>query len=69
MTRVMRSTVVEARGGCDRCPVQWSGKNALALAARHHDKTRHPTWAEQTQRTHYGEAGTRRGAGAEARLL
>lgn len=57
VNRQQHTAVTEARGGCHRCAgAQWQGKNALALAARHHDKTKHPTWAEQTQRTEYGGA-------------
>lgn len=55
MARAMTSHVTSARGGCERCPQRWDGKNALALAARHHDLTQHPTWAEVTQRTEYGQ--------------
>jgi hypothetical protein len=57
MSRQQHTTVTGARGGCNRCAgAQWQGKNAMAQAARHHDKTTHPTWAEQTQRTEYGGA-------------
>ena len=55
MARTQHTEVTSARGGCNRCAgVHWTGKNALAQAARHHDSTNHPTWAEQTQRTEYG---------------
>jgi hypothetical protein len=60
IARTMNSHIVSARGGCERCSKTWEGKNALALAAKHHDQTRHATWAEQTQRTQYGTAGARR---------
>jgi hypothetical protein len=53
----MHSEIISARGGCERCSVMWGGKNALAQAARHHDKTKHPTWAETVQRTEYGGRG------------
>lgn len=56
MARAMTSHVTGARGGCHRCSASWNGRNALALAAQHHDKTHHPTWAEVTQRTEYGSA-------------
>lgn len=54
MKRVSASQVVTGSGGCHRCASKWDGKTALANAARHHDKTRHPTWGEQTLRTEYG---------------
>jgi len=57
MARAMASRVISARGGCVRCGATWNRKNALALAAQHHDKTRHQTWAEVTQRTEYGAHG------------
>lgn len=56
MSRQSRTVIVEAHGGCDRCAAKFDGKNALAVAALHHDRTRHPVWVEQTQRTHYGDA-------------
>ena len=67
MARQHHTTVTNAKGGCGRCNAQWDGKNAVAMAARHHDNTRHPTWAEQTQRTEYGGGGssTKRGSGQE----
>jgi hypothetical protein len=52
--RQSQSRLISMRGGCQRCTAKWDGKNALALAAKHHDQTRHPTWAEQTTRTEYG---------------
>ncbi|KKL45291.1 hypothetical protein LCGC14_2357180, partial [marine sediment metagenome] len=33
---------------------KWEGKNALAVAARHHDSTGHTTWCEQTISVRYG---------------
>jgi hypothetical protein len=57
MARAMASRVISARGGCNNCNASWNRKNALALAAQHHDKTRHLTWAEVTQRTEYGAHG------------
>lgn len=68
--RQQHTTVIEARGGCDRCAAQWDGKNAVAMAARHHDNTRHPTWAEQKQRTEYGgNAGRTRPVTGQEKLL
>ncbi len=39
-----RSTTREA--GCHVChtAAHWTGANAQAVAARHHDQTGHPTW-------------------------
>jgi hypothetical protein len=45
--------------GCFTCKGTeyiWASKNAMALAARHHDKTGHPTWADQNLSVHYGDA-------------
>lgn len=59
MTR-RTSTHSEVRGGCHDCkgatPI-WTGKNAMALAARHHDATGHQTWAEQMLSITYGDTG------------
>jgi hypothetical protein len=33
----------------------WDSKNAMALAAKHHDKTGHPTWADQNLSVRYGD--------------
>lgn len=45
-------------GGCWVCQpdgsLMWQGKNAMAVAARHHDSTGHRTWAEQHLTVHYG---------------
>lgn len=55
----MREThagIVSRMAGCFVChsEAQWTGKNALALAARHHDATGHPTWCEQVMSVRYG---------------
>lgn len=45
--------------GCYQCggvDARWHGKNALALAARHHDSTGHTTWCEQVMSVRYGPA-------------
>ncbi|WP_234055901.1 hypothetical protein [Xanthobacter sp. NM-44] len=45
--------------GCYHCggaDARWHGKNALALAARHHDSTGHTTWCEQVMSVRYGPA-------------
>lgn len=55
--REKSSGITGAIGGCRTChggEAHWQGKNALACAARHHDATGHPTWAEQTIVVHYG---------------
>lgn len=55
MKRATHTTIINQRGGCTMCAgLVWSGANAVAMAARHHDRTRHKTWAEQTQRIEYG---------------
>ena len=68
MSRVSKTVVVNAFGNCERCSARWNGKNALALAAQHHDRTGHVTVADQTQRTRYGDA-RKPGRAKEARLL
>jgi len=60
MTRV-KSTTTEHRAGCLVCTgtaAIWTGKNALAVAARHHDATGHATWADQILQVRYGSADT-----------
>lgn len=69
MVRMHEGKIVGGRGGCDRCSKQWSGPTALAQAARHHDQTQHPTWAEQTVRTQYGGAVLKDKRAAEPRML
>ena len=56
-----RPTHVErdVRAGCSTCQDRWSGKNAQAVAARHHDKTGHETWVEVVMRVRYGRARER----------
>ena len=47
MTDRATSTVRELQAGCYTChgtAAHWTGPNAQALAARHHDRTDHPTW-------------------------
>lgn len=56
MKRLARtsSTVV---GGCFVCngsAAIWTAKNAMAIAARHHDTTGHSTWAQQSLFVRYG---------------
>jgi hypothetical protein len=51
------STYRECMGGCFVCwgsDAQWTGPNAQALAARHHDSTGHNTWADIQLQVRYG---------------
>lgn len=46
-----------AQAGCFVCNnglARWFGANAVGVAARHHDATGHPTWADQVISTRYG---------------
>lgn len=56
MTREKRQTRhVEA--GCRTCHgdrAHWTGANAQAVAARHHDSTGHPTWCKVSLSVAYG---------------
>ena len=55
--RETRSGITHSMAGCHQChgtEAQWSGKNALAVAARHHDATGHTTWCEQVMSVRYG---------------
>ena len=48
-----------ATAGCVTCHGQgtgWTGANALALAARHHDATQHATWCDTHLSVRYGDA-------------
>lgn len=48
-----------ATAGCATCHGQgtgWTGANALALAARHHDATGHATWCDTHLSVRYGSA-------------
>lgn len=50
-------TATDVSAGCFVChgsDAVWTSKNALALAARHHDSTGHQTWAEQHLSIRYG---------------
>ena len=56
MTRVV-ATSSTAIAGCFVCNGSlaiWTTKNAMALAARHHDATGHMTWADQSLTVRYG---------------
>ncbi len=51
---------VSIMAGCFNCHGDksvWEGKNALGVAARHHDATGHATWCERVLVTRYGERG------------
>jgi hypothetical protein len=67
MTRVT-FTGVDCQGGCVACvglrskPL-WISRNAMALAARHHDATGHQTWCEQVLSVTYGDADISGGGG------
>lgn len=52
-------TTRQVRAGCYECHggrPHWLGRNAVALAARHHDATGHRTWGDQAINTVYGDA-------------
>jgi len=56
-----RCTSVDVIAGCFVCNgtyYMWNGANAMAVAARHHDKTGHSTWVEQNLSIRYGDDGT-----------
>lgn len=48
------STVMAACFVCKGSDAIWTGKNAMAVAARHHDATGHQTWADQHLSIRYG---------------
>lgn len=53
----------DIRAGCFSCwgsDCHWTGKNAQAVAARHHDATGHETWADVYMSITYGEREKRR---------
>ena len=55
--RETRTGVTLVRAGCFNCngtDGMWFGRNAVGLAARHHDATGHSTWAEQMISISYG---------------
>jgi len=43
---------------CNGSVAIWTAKNAMALAARHHDATGHMTWADQSLTVRYGTEHT-----------
>ena len=59
MTRPV-ATSSRVMAGCFVCngtTAIWTSRNALAVAARHHDATGHQTWADQTLTVRYGADG------------
>lgn len=51
-------TGVDCMAGCFVCggsTAIWFSRNAMAVAARHHDATGHATWADQNLRVQYGD--------------
>lgn len=54
--RPTKSRVVRARADCQSCGWGRMGKNALGLAARHHDDTGHRVVARQEIEVTYGHA-------------
>lgn len=46
------------QAGCFHCngnDAIWTGNNAQAVAAKHHDKTGHTTWVDVYMNIRYGE--------------
>ena len=58
MTQRLTSRTRELAAGCFACkgdtPI-WTGANAQALAAQHHDKHRHATWCDIQMSVRYGQ--------------
>ena len=51
------ATTRDVKAGCFTCfgdQAKWFGGNAQGVAARHHDATGHPTWAEVYMGVYYG---------------
>lgn len=56
--RVTYSGISSSLAGCFDCngtDAIWFAKNAMAVAARHHDATGHATWCDQVISVRYGE--------------
>lgn len=56
MTRQKRQ-IRQVEAGCGTChgdQAHWTGANAQAVAARHHDHTGHPTWCRVSLSVSYG---------------
>ncbi len=57
--RSARSFLACVMAGCRVChgdQAVWFERNAMGVAARHHDATGHETWAEQVILVRYGGA-------------
>ena len=57
--RRTRSFLATVMAGCRQChgdQAVWFERNAMGVAARHHDATGHETWVEQCIHTTYGGA-------------
>lgn len=55
--RVRYSGVSSIMAGCFDCwgsDAHWFTRNAMGLAAQHHDRTGHITWCEQVVNVTYG---------------
>ena len=53
------ATARDLRAGCFVChgtTARWTSPNAQALAAQHHDRTRHATWCDIALSVRYGRA-------------
>ena len=53
-----KATSTDQRAGCFVCngvDAIWTGKNAQAVAARHHDATKHATWCDVYLSVRYGQ--------------
>ena len=58
MNKRHRSISMTLQAGCTVChgdKAHWLGRNAQAVAARHHDATGHRTWVDASSRITYGE--------------
>jgi hypothetical protein len=53
--RKTRTGISAVHAGCFECDKTWETRNALALAARHHDSTGHATWCDQVLIVRYGD--------------
>lgn len=51
---MMASKLIHYIGGCYDCDKNWETRNVIGLAAQHHYKTGHCTWAETGHSYTYG---------------
>lgn len=52
------STARDVKAGCFTCngsDAMWTSPNAQGVAAKHHDKTGHPTWCDVAMTIWYGK--------------